>query len=333
METITPELPRSSVKSPKLTPHRLLRGVFGMFRDVSGAIEEKGKKKGSPNWERERGERRGGLGDEGSRLTRPGSAGSWGGGRGASLRCASAAGRAAVTSRRAPFPSRGGWGLGAPSGRGVKEGEEEDGLECGLGEDPGGAEEAEAGEGGARGSGRRASPAPDPGPAPRRFLAAARVAAGTRCGARGPAGGEAPVPARPGRSEKAKVRRAALLQVFPTSPLRRQASCCSARPHRAGEWPKEKGRGGGGGGGRGSARQSRESATSVKTWGEERGEEEEEEEGRREREGGKRRAEGQLFHPACESEGIGYTSPETDAGAEEGGEGRGGGRARDGALC
>lgn len=34
--------------------------------------------------------------------------------------------RAAVTSRPGPLPSPGGWGLGAPSGRGVKEGEEEE---------------------------------------------------------------------------------------------------------------------------------------------------------------------------------------------------------------
>lgn len=79
-----------------------------------------------------------------------------------------------------------------------------------LREDPREAEEAEGGGSARVAPGAPATPSPLPRPAPRRLLCStARIAAGTRSGH-----GD---PWRPGRSEKAKVRQAAL-QVFPTSP-------------------------------------------------------------------------------------------------------------------
>lgn len=117
--------------------------------------------------------------------------------------------------------------------------------------------------------GARAPPAaPDPGPG--RLRAAARVAAGTRCGSRDPAGGgkRGSWRGQEGARKQSEASRTPP-KFSQLRPLRWQASCCSARPPpRRRRVAERKGTGRG----RGRRKRERERepespATSVKTWG------------------------------------------------------------------
>lgn len=172
-----------------------------------------------------------------------------------------------------------------------------------LCEDRGGAEEAEGREG-ALAWLRAPGLPPDQPPTPARDARPPRYRRPLRCwdplSERGPAGrGKRGPPARPGRSQKAKVRRAAL-QVFPTSPpAAAGVLLLGASPPSSGVAERK-----GTGRGRGRGRRKREPKEEWRVrqhllklgGGGMRGGRGGEEE-RRERAGGKHGTEGQLFHP------------------------------------
>lgn len=155
---------------------------------------------------------------------------------------------------RGPLPPAGWVGPGAPRGRGVKEGEEEEQAWMCLCEDPGGAEAVE----------RVAPGCPrQPCPAPTRGLSGARSAAHRDPRAE-------PDPAGRGLEGAGKQSKASSTpKFFPTSPpAAAAASRCSARPQRSPEWRKLEGRAGvGAREGRRSGEREESLATSVKTWG------------------------------------------------------------------
>lgn len=156
---------------------------------------------------------------------------------------------------RGPLPPAGWVGPGAPRGRGVKEGEEEEQAWMCLCEDPGGAEAVE-----------RVAPGCPRQPCPARRAASVAPAA-QRTGIRAPSG----TPPGPAWKEReSKVRRAALPSFFPPN----FAPCSGGGVPLLGASPALPGvaeiRGTGGGGareGRRSGERVGSLATSVKTWG------------------------------------------------------------------
>lgn len=176
----------------------------------------------------------------GAGRTQPLRAGRWGGGR-RGYECRR--GGRPWHHARAPFPSPGGWGLGARSGRGVKEGEEEEQAWMCLREDR---REAEEAEGGGKERVAPCTPSPPslrprPAPPPRQQR---------RHRSWDPL--PAPGPAAAWKEQESKSKASCTPQVFPTSPPAAagvQRLGASPRRYRVAER-----KGTGGGGGRRSAR-------------------------------------------------------------------------------